>query len=168
MKLYLIAILFIANYCHAAGTSGTFNPESRWVGRVTHVADGDTLWVRATQATEPVKIRLDGIDAPEVCQPYGDSSRRALAGLVLNQMVVVQGRRRDTFGRLLATLSIHGDDVGSSMVAQGHAWSYHFKRNRGVYAAQEAHAKAAQRGLFADAGAQEPRLFRMKHGSCHD
>lgn len=143
-------------------------PENRWVGTVTHVTDGDTLWVRAAKAAEPVKVRLDGIDAPEICQLYGDTSRRALAGLVSHQVVVVHGRRRDTYGRLLATLSVHGDDVGSAMVSQGHAWSYHSKPNAGTYAAQEAHAKAARRGLFAHATAQEPRLFRKKHGSCRD
>lgn len=167
MKIYLIAILLIANYCHSAGTSGTFKSENRWVGTVTHVTDGDTLWVRAANSAEPVKIRLDGIDAPEICQAYGDTSRRALAGLVFNQVVVVQGRRRDSYGRLLATLRVQGDDVGSAMVAQGHAWSYHSKRNGGPYAAQEIHARAARRGLFAHGTAQEPRLFRRQHGSCH-
>jgi micrococcal nuclease len=167
MKFYLIAILLIANYAHSAGTTGHLHSKSQWVGLVTHITDGDTLWVRPAKASEPVKIRMDGLDAPEICQAYGDTSRRALAGLVSNQVVVVQGRRRDAYGRLLATLSVHGDDVGSAMVAQGHAWSYHSTRNGGPYAAQEAHARAARRGLFAHATAQEPRLFRKKHGSCH-
>ena len=140
--------------------------EIRWVGMVTQVSDGDTLWVRAAKAQEPVKIRIQGIDAPEICQAGGEASRRALEVLVMNQVVVVQGRRRDSYGRLLARLSVHGDDVGSIMVAQGQAWSYHFKRDGGPYAAQEAHAKAARRGIFADRLAQEPRLFRKKHGSC--
>lgn len=134
---------------------------------VTHVSDGDTLWVRAAKAPEPVKIRIEGVDAPEICQAGGEASRRALEALVMNQVVVVQGRRRDSYGRLLARLNVHGDDVGSKLVAQGQAWSYNFKRNGGPYAAQEAHAKAARRGLFADRLAQEPRLFRRQHGSCH-
>lgn len=142
-------------------------PASQWVGIVTHVSDGDTLWVRAAKAAEPVKIRLEGLDAPEICQAGGEASRLALEGLVMNQVVVVQGRRHDTYGRLLARLSVHGEDVGSTLVAQGHAWSYHFKRYGGPYAAQEAHAKSAHRGLFADRLAQEPRLFRKQHGGCH-
>jgi endonuclease YncB( thermonuclease family) len=64
-------------------------------------------------------------------------------------------------------LTVQGEDVGSVMVAQGQAWSYHFKRDGGPYATQQAHAKAARRGLFADRLAQEPRLFRKQHGSCH-
>ena len=167
MKFYLIALFLIANYAHSTGTSGYSKPVNQWVGMVTHVTDGDTLWVRAAKASESVKIRIDGIDAPEICQAGGEGSRRALEGLVMNQVVVVQGRRHDTYGRLLARLSVHGNDVGSVMVSQGHAWSYAFKRNSGPYAAQEAHAKAARRGLFADRLAQEPRMFRSKHGSCH-
>ena len=115
-----------------------------------------------------MKVRIEGMDAPEICQVGGTASRRALAALVMNQVVVVQTRRHDTYGRVLARVSVRGEDVGSLMVAQGNAWSYHFKRNGGPYAVEEAHARAARRGVFADGLAQEPRLFRKKHGSCHD
>jgi micrococcal nuclease len=167
MKKILIAIYLIAFCAHSAWATGKIDSKSRWVGMVTHVSDGDTLWVRAAGVPEPVKIRIEGLDAPEICQTYGDISRAALASLVLHQVVVVQGRRRDSYGRVLARLSVHGDDVGSTLVAQGHAWSYHYRKDAGPYATQEAHAMAARRGLFADAGAQEPRVFRKRHGTCH-
>lgn len=49
-----------------------------WSGVVTHVSDGDTVWVEPTQGGEAQKIRLLGIDAPEICQAWGPQARDAL------------------------------------------------------------------------------------------
>ncbi len=167
MRKIFVAIVIIASYAHSTWGNEPKRPSTQWVGRVTHVTDGDTLWVRKAGVTEPFKVRLEGVDAPEICQAHGEASRQALAGLVLNEVVVVHGKRRDSYGRLVARLSVHGDDVGSSMVAQGHAWSYHYRKDRGPYAAQETHARAARRGLFAQPNAAQPREFRKRHGTCH-
>lgn len=140
---------------------------STWHGTVTHVSDGDTLWVRAERGGAPRKIRLDGIDAPEICQGHGDVARDALAQRVLGQTVRVTARRKDDYDRLLAKISLQGQDVGAWMVAQGHAWSYRYRRNAGPYSAQEAQARAHGLGLFASGQAQRPRDFRLRHGSCH-
>ena len=73
-----------------------------WPGVATHVSDGDTVWVQPEQGGEAQKIRLLGIDAPEICQAWGPQSRDALQGLLQGQTVDVKGRNRDTYGRLLA------------------------------------------------------------------
>ena len=44
-------------------------PVHAWPGVVTHVSDGDTVWVQPLQGGEAYKVRLLGIDAPEICQP---------------------------------------------------------------------------------------------------
>ena len=83
-----------------------------WQGKVTHVSDGDTLWVQAALHRQPVKVRILGIDAPEICQAWGAQSRQALQAAILGRAVNVQGAHKDSFGRLLAKLRVHGDDVG--------------------------------------------------------
>ena len=138
-----------------------------WPGVVTHVSDGDTVWVRAVQGGRVVKVRLQGLDAPEICQAWGPQSRDALHAVLYEQTVDVQGRYHDSYGRLLARLSRQGNDVGAWMVAQGHAWSYSYQRRPGVYDAQQATAQAQHLGLFADAHAIQPRWFRKQVGSCH-
>jgi len=149
---------------------------SAWTGTVTAVVDGDTVWVkRGTPRQRPssgghdmaIDIRIEGIDAPEMCQTYGPQAKAALTHRVLNQVVRVRGHRTDTYGRTLAKLSLGDDDVGDWMVRQGHAWSYRHRRNAGPYAAQESLARGAQRGLFATPGAEQPRDFRKRHGTCH-
>ena len=134
---------------------------------MTHVTDGDTLWVRPQRKGAPRPIRIDGIDAPEICQLYGELARSALATQVLGQQVQVRVRRTDEYGRLLAHVSLQGRDVGGWMVTQGHAWSYRYRRNAGPYATQEAQARKQGKGLFGEPRAERPRDFRKRHGRCH-
>ncbi len=152
---------------------------------MTHVTDGDTLWVRPASGGKPVRIRIDGVDAPEICQPYGIASRKALAARLANQSVTVQSASRDNFGRLLARVNTQGAvlkgvnskpnakphlkgsaDVGEWLVREGHAWSYRYRRDGGPYAKQQAAAQAARKGLFSSSRPEEPREFRKRHGAC--
>ncbi len=136
-------------------------------GTVTHVSDGDTLWVRLAQGGEPVKVRFQGIDAPEVCQAWGAQAASALKNKSMGKTVQLNTRARDDYGRMLARVSLNNEDLGGWMVAQGHAWSYHYRNNPGPYAAQERAARQARLGLWAAATPQPPRDFRKQHGSCH-
>ena len=145
----------------------TLQAATPWRATVTHVTDGDTLWVRPAAGGRPVKLRLDGIDAPEICQAHGPAARRALAQRLQGRQFAIDTRRRDDYGRLVATVYLEGEDVAGWMVGQGHAWSYRFRRDDGPYRTQQLRAQAAARGLFADPAALEPRLFRRRHGTCH-
>jgi len=134
--------------------------------RVTRVSDGDTLWVQPLPDGRFRKLRLDGIDAPEICQPGGVASRDALAARVLRQVVTVHERRRDDYGRALVKLQHAGDDVAAVMVRQGQAWSYRWRHSDGPYAREEALARTQRQGLFAAGEAEHPRDFRRRHGPC--
>jgi micrococcal nuclease len=137
-------------------------------GHVTHVTDGDSIWVRATSGGAPVEVRLQGIDAPEICQSFGKEARDALAGRVLHRQVAVNSRAHDTYHRVLGQVSAGGQDLGLWMVSRGYAWSYRYRRDSGPYAAAEAQARQARLGLWSLAAQpMEPRVFRKRHGSCY-
>ena len=138
-----------------------------WLGVVTHVSDGDTVWVQPLQGGEAYKVRLLGIDAPEICQPWGQQSRAALTAVLQGQVVDVRARTRDTYGRLLAQLTSQGNDVGAWMVGRGYAWSYSYKTHAGPYEALQVQAQSQHLGLFADGRALQPRWFRKRFGACH-
>lgn len=53
-------------------------------GRVVGVHDGDTITMLALD-NRPHKIRLDGIDAPELGQPFGRASKQHMAELLANR-----------------------------------------------------------------------------------
>ena len=157
MKAWLAALLLaLAPALHAATFSGT----------VTHVTDGDTLWVRPAAGGEPVQIRLVDLDAPEGCQTYGPEAKHALREHVLHQKVRVRTRGVDDYERVLARIDHRGQDVNAWLVRYGYAWSMSFHGKRGPYAALEEQARSERKGLWALPGATDPRSFRKRHGRC--
>jgi micrococcal nuclease len=134
---------------------------------VTHVGDGDTLSVRPLAGGPPQRIRIQGIDAPEICQRFGTESRDALAGRVMGRRVLIDSKARDGYDRTVARILLARQDVGAWMVSRGYAWSYRFKRNPGPYRQQEAWARRERLGLWQSAQPLSPREFRQRHGSCH-
>lgn len=138
-----------------------------WEGRVTHVSDGDTLWVQPLSGAAAQKLRLEGLDAPELCQRWGEEARAALQGLLRGQVVQVQSLNRDTYGRRLARIQWQGHDVGHWLVLQGHAWSSTFQGRTGRYHEAQQQAQAQRRGVFSQAGTPlTPRQFRQRYGAC--
>lgn len=136
-------------------------------GIVTHVVDGDTVWVQTAGSGKPLKVRLQGIDAPEICQAGGVQAQNALKGHVLGQSVTVTSRALDGYGRTVGTLHVQGQDVSRWLVASGYAWVYSYHHKKAPYANEFAQAQFARRGVFGDAEAEEPRLFRKRHGTCY-
>lgn len=135
--------------------------------RATSVPDGDTLWVQPEAGGGTRKLRLQGIDAPEICQSAGVTARDALRALVADKRLQVTVKYQDDYGRGLARITVEGRDVGAALVQQGQAWSDRWRRSLGPYAQQESEARQAGRGLFAQADAELPRDFRKRFGSCY-
>ena len=138
-----------------------------FAGQVSHVTDGDTLWVQPDAGGTAVKVRLQGLDAPEICQHGGKASRDLLAELALNKRVVVTVASYDRYGRALATLALGGRDLGAEIVRAGQGWSYGWRGRPGPYAAEEVLARQSRRGVFVASHPESPRDFRKRHGSCH-
>lgn len=157
MRIWLLALaLAAAAPLHAATFRGT----------VSHVTDGDTLWVRPAGGGAPVELRLLDLDAPEGCQSFGKEAKNALRARLLDQPVRVRTRGLDDYRRQLARVEHRGEDVGGWMVRQGYAWSMTFRGKPGPYAPLEARARGEHRGLWARPGALEPRSFRKRFGRC--
>ena len=104
-------------------------------------------------------VVLDG-DSPH-------AEREVEIRVVLGQHVQVVSGRLDIYGRLLAQVWHQGQDVGAWLVAQGHAWSPHFRGMPGPYDPLQREAQWARRGVFSHPlGLMPPREFRRWHGSC--
>ena len=162
MRHFIFLLFYVSTSLHSA---------ELWRGTVTYVTDGDTFWVQPSYPignnTHSRKIRIEGIDAPEICQLYGKQSKHALEELLLHKNVTINTKRLDDYDRDVAKITFETRDVGNWMVSQGHAWSYHYRHSVGPYAVQERDAQSAKRGLFAASSPTEPRVFRREHGSCH-
>jgi endonuclease YncB( thermonuclease family) len=83
-------------------------------GKVTKVADGDTLTIVTPEGTK-LKVRLYGIDTPEIRhnvrqgQPYGEEAKQALTALTLGKKVKVEIVDIDRY--IFATKRKHGISV---------------------------------------------------------
>lgn len=166
--LVLMVLMATGGWCSPAFSSTRDQPV--WSGVVTYVVDGDSLHVRPAGGGQPVRIRVEGIDAPEICQPGGRAARDALQRRALGQFVVVNGRQHDDYGRVLAKIELDHHDLGQWMVATGQAWSYRYRGSPGPYALPQRHAQAGGLGIFSRAHAAPavyPGVFRKQHGSCY-
>lgn len=159
-KLIALTLLALITFPAAAATRRAQS------GVVTRVVDGDTLWVRTGASQPPLKVRIQGIDAPEICQPGGVQARDALKQKVLGQSVTVTSGAHDDYGRTIGTVHIQGQDMGRWLVAHGHAWVYSNRSKKALYADEFSQAQDARRGVFSAGQAEEPRLFRKRHGNC--
>lgn len=131
-----------------------------FLASVIGISDGDTLTV--LHERQPVKIRVAEIDAPEKRQPFGARSKRALADLCFGREAEVTPQTKDRYGRTVARVRCDGHDVSESQVRAGMAWVFdRYATDRSLYAVQD-EARAARRGLWADASPVPPWEFRRR------
>ena len=92
-------------------------------GYVTRVSDGDTIRVE-TDSGQNLRIRIQGIDAPESDQEFGGEAQQLLSKLILNREVVVSADEIDRYGRSLGQVAFGDTDIGLYMLEHGLAWTY--------------------------------------------
>ena len=146
----------------------TFNLQAATLqGKVVSVADGDTLTVLDDNKTQH-KIRLQGIDAPEKAQAFGQKSKQSLNQLVHSKMVTVEFEKKDKYGRTVGKVLLNGTDVCLEQIKLGMAWHYkqyqseQSKEDRDTYAQAEQTAKAQAAGLWKDKSPTPPWAFRRQ------
>lgn len=128
---------------------------------VKSVYDGDTLTASCPEGE--VKVRMFGIDAPEMGQePWGDRSREALRGLLPRRdSVRLRVMDQDRYGRVVAQVVAGESDVGLEMVRQGRAVMYEQYNDSLAYRQAQAEAKQARRGIWEKSGGQQdPATWR--------
>lgn len=126
-----------------------------------HAVDGDTL------SAGGERLRLEGIDAPELDQTCEDGggrrwacgaeARRYLAHLVSTDETECQGHERDRYERLVVRCHAGAVNVNGTMVREGLAVAY------GRYMQEERTARREQLRLWAGRF-ENPRDWRASRG----
>jgi hypothetical protein len=111
------------------------------------------------------KIRLNGIDAPEKSQAFGQKSREYLASLVSGKNVTVVYKSKDRYGRVLGTVFADSVNVNLEMLRGGYAWHYKRYDSTPAFAAAELEARKERRGLWIDPNPIQPEEFRHPKAS---
>ncbi len=143
-----------------------------WAGTVTalpegqiNVIDADTIDVGQT------RVRLHGIDAPEMGQPCNANGREWDCGRWARDFVRDQfdGQHArcemieiDRYGRVVATCDVGGQDMGSAIVQAGAAWAY--RRCSNAYDLDEKAAAITELGIWGVA-IETPAAFRERRVS---
>ena len=97
-----------------------------FTGTVVRVIDGDTIIVGTN------RVRLAEIDAPELRDPGGATSKAALEGMVLHKTVTVTWTHRGRYRRIIGQVYLGDEWINLWLVEQG--WGWVFER----YASSEA------------------------------
>lgn len=88
-------------------------------GNVVKVNDGDTITLK--NKDEYYKIRLAGIDAPELKQICGDKSKQFLNNFIYNKKVYCRSLAKDVYNRYVAICYYKNRNINKYMVENGWA-----------------------------------------------
>ena len=127
----------------------------RFNGQVIRVSDGDTCDVE-TPSGRVVRIRIYGIDAPELAQPFGKESRKYLDKKILRQQVIIEKYYDDQYGRCVGRVIMNGKDLALELLEEGIVWHYVQYCNDPAYAKAEQQARQEQKGLWKSSDGGEP------------
>jgi len=132
----------------------------QFAGKVVGVSDGDTISVMRDGV--PAKVRLYAVDCPENGQPWAERAKYATSKMCNSQVVNVEVRDKDKFGRLVGVVTLsNGKVLNSELVREGFAWWYPEYAPGDVKLEQlEAAAREAGIGLWSAPSPVPPWEFR--------
>lgn len=89
-------------------------PASRKLKGRAYVIDGDTIVI------QKIKVRLAGIDAPELDQPWGQKSKWEMVRICKGQTISVELTGETSYDRLVGTCFLpDGRDIGAEIIKSG-------------------------------------------------
>ena len=125
------------------------------------VIDGDTLMVR--EPGQPARrVRLHGVDSPEIEQPFGMKARQFTARQLLDRRVTVQPVTVDAAQIPLVKIFLSGTLFNHTLVAAGYAWRYTRYLSSPQIAILERQAREARRGLWLEPHPTPPWQWRRR------
>jgi endonuclease YncB( thermonuclease family) len=126
------------------------------------VTDGDSLRVGQQ------RVRLFGVDAPELSQRCGQGSASVACGKMSAAWLAarIDGRHvdctpmdRDRYDRVVAICRSGGTDLNAAIVEAG--WATAYRRYSMAYVSAEGRAKSSRKGIWA-LGFTDPSVYRQE------
>ena len=158
LKWQLI-LIFIVSFLTLQCTKHE-NLENEEYYYISKVIDGDTYHIQLNNNTK-LKIRMEGIDAPEKGMPFYKESKQFLNKITSGKKIRFIQSSKDQYGRIIAkTYLENNQELGEEMIKNGMAW--HFKKySKDTNLARlEISAKIDHVGLWEAVNPQAPWEFR--------
>lgn len=158
--IYFLLLTFIitSNCGHNSFEKGDYLS-----GRVVAIIDGDTFDL-LTKRKKTIRIRMEGIDAPEKGMPFYRASKNHLGKLCYKKDIKLLITGKDSRDRLLGyTYLKDGTELSQEMIKAGYAW--HFKKYNSdpLLSRLEVEARKAKLGLWINENPMEPGINRKLH-----
>lgn len=156
--IFLLISLLFFQFTNDAANAETMT------GTLDSVIDGGTITI--ISKGKVVEIRLFGIDTPAKTQAFGQMARNFTGGKASKGEIRVEPITKDHDGRIVAMVFVNGGiNLNEQIVSQGFGWVYRQYCKKSFCAdwlKLEADAKAAQKGLWANANPIPPWEYRQK------
>jgi len=128
--ILFIFILFCSTVdtsCQLRNVEKKDTSESKQIsGKVIGIIDGDTYDI-LIDGDQTLRIRMEGIDAPEKGMPFYKTAKKYLSDLCFGKTVRLEIRDTDKHGRKVAFGYLEdGTELSHEMTKAGFAW--HFKK----------------------------------------
>lgn len=155
-----IFLLMFCSFFHAHTSTA-----QAWQAEVVSVSDGDSFRVKRDRRV--FKVRLYGIDSPEIEQTHGRAARDlARQWLETGQQVEVKPMYKDSYGRTVALVWAGDKLVNEELVKSGAAWVYlRFCRSQDIcqsMAALQDEARQGRRGLWQEERPEPPWQWKRR------
>lgn len=163
MRPIAVVALLFAGLAAGQSQAPRAGDEGVFYGPLVRVKDGDSLVVKVQGVA--MDVRLAGIDAPELSQPYGRNARQVLTLLASGRQLVIKPLDTDRYGRTVAHVWNGETQLNLEMVRRGGAWFYsEFARGAELHKVEQ-EARNAKLGLWAlpPKDRIEPWLWREQH-----
>jgi micrococcal nuclease len=130
-------------------------------GKVIKIVDGDTFDI-LTKSNITLRIRMNGIDAPERGQEYYKICKQGLASLIFKKNVTITTFGWDKYKRTIANIYLDKKLINLTMVEKGWAWHFVKYSASDALAKAQSNAKLKKLGLWQMQNAVAPWEFRKK------
>ena len=159
-KLLLLLIVFSTS-CQSKSRERKDTSDNEYnFGRVIRIVDGDTYHL-LTEDNQTLKIRMEGIDAPERAMPFYKVSKDYLGKLCFGKHVKLKSSGKDQYGRYLGfTYLEDGSELCREMIKAGLAWHYKRYNSDEDLANLEIEARNLKIGLWKDENPIPPWEYR--------
>ena len=127
------------------------------IGKIITVQDGDSFLFESGNTT--ARIRLYGIDCPEINQPYGKEAYTFLLHYEGQEAVLFQ-RDVDKYGRIVADVFVNDTSLNYKLLESGLAWHYKKYSSDSIFSVTEIEAKEKSLGLWIEPNAIAPWDWR--------
>lgn len=159
----LLLFISIISCTSKSGDNPSLKKGSTVSGKVIAIIDGDTYDV-LLQGNKTVRVRMEGIDAPEKGMPFYQKSKKYLSDLCFGKQIKIKITGVDNHERFLAYSYLKdGKELSQEMIKAGFAW--HFKKyNSNIKLSElELEAKTLRKGLWVDENSMSPWENRKLH-----